>query len=349
MEPHIVVAWHGLPAYAARALRTTPAAVVGTVDVQSPGYIESLIGRKVTWIDAGRQVKWSDLQLDPPALFFYTGWAYKAFNSLASEAKRSGGYTTCMIDNSRKFTFRQTLGKWYFRAAIQRNIDHFLVPGEAAQDLMTYFGVSESKIHQGLYGADPEVFSPGPSLLERVNDFAFVGQFIPRKGIHCLLCAARILRKSGEQFNLVAIGQGPLRQDLLDAGFRVEPFSTPEAVAALLRNSRFLVLPSAEEHWGLVVHEAALSGCGLILSEAVGSCSEFAGRQNCWRLKPGDGEALAEAMKRALDLDERSQAACRTQSLALAQPFGPRRWDESFREILALCGVTVTEKVEHVR
>jgi glycosyltransferase involved in cell wall biosynthesis len=345
----VVIAWHGLPAYAARALKATPAAVVGTADVRSPDYIESLIGRKVTWMDAGQRVKWSDLQLDPPAVFFYTGWAYKAFNSLAVETKRNGGRTVCMMDNSRKFTFRQTLGKWYFRAAIQRNIDYFLVPGEAAQDLMKYFGVPQDKIHQGLYGADPEVFPPGLPLLERANDFVFVGQFIPRKGVHCLLEAAGILRKAGEQFNLVAIGQGPLRQNLIDAGIRVEPFSTPEAVAAWLRNSRFLVLPSTEDHWPLVVHEAARSGCGLILSEAVGNRLEFAGRQNSWTFSPGDGKALAESMVRALDLDERNLAACRAQSLALAQPFGPHRWNESFREILALCGVTVAEKVEHVR
>ena len=139
IRPHcsrVVIAWHGLPAYAARALRTTIATfdnsleLVGTADVQSPGYIESLIGRKVTWIDAGRPVTWNDLQLDPPAIFFHTGWAYQAFNSLAGETKRNSGRTVCMMDNSRKFTFRQTLGKWYFRAAIQRNIDHFLVPGE---------------------------------------------------------------------------------------------------------------------------------------------------------------------------------------------------------------------------
>jgi glycosyltransferase involved in cell wall biosynthesis len=345
----VVIAWHGLPAYAARALKTTPADVVGTVDVQSPDYIESIIGRKVAWIDARKRVTWNDLALDPPAVFFHTGWAYEAFNSLAAETKRKGGRTVCMMDNSRKFALRQMLGKWYFRAAIQHNIDHFLVPGEAARNLMQYFGVPESRIHQGLYGADPEVFPPGPPLLERANDFVFVGQFIARKGVRCLLEAAGILRKAGEQFNLVAIGQGPLRKDLLDAGVRVEPFSTPEAVAAWLRNSRFLVLPSAEDHWPLVVHEAARSGCGLILSKAVGNRLEFAGQENSWTFSPGDGRALAGCMTRALDLDERNQAECRAQSLALAQPFGPRRWNESFREIVALCGVTVADEVGQAR
>ena len=34
-------------------------------------------------------------------------------------------------------------------------------------------------------------------------------------------------------------------------------------------------MPSLEEHWGLVVHEAALSGCALLLSNRVGAKEDF--------------------------------------------------------------------------
>jgi glycosyltransferase involved in cell wall biosynthesis len=345
----VAIGWHGLPAYAARAIRRTtarfdvPLQVIGSPGVESRAAIESIIGGKVTWISPRERVGWSDLGLDPPAIFFYTGWAYKGFNSLALETKRSGGCTVCMTDNSRKFTLRQALGKWYFRAAIRPKIDKFLVPGDAAQTLMDYFGVPAGKIHRGLYGADCQVFPPGPPLSERTNDFVFVGQFIPRKGIGCLIQATSILKKSGKRFSFVAIGQGPLRQDLEDAGFRVEQFSAPEVVAERLRNSRFLVLPSSEDHWPLVVHEAALSGCGLILSEAVGSRFEFSGKQNSWRFNTGDSTALAETMALALELDEYGRVGCYAQSLALAGKFGPDRWNESFRDILELCAVNVPE------
>ncbi len=347
----MAIGWHGLPAYAATAIRATiarfdvPLKIIGSPGVELRAAIESRIGGKVTWVSPRKRIGWSDLQMDPPAVFFYTGWAYQAFNSLALETKRSGGLTVCMTDNSRKFTFRQAVGKWYFRAAIAPNIDRFLVPGDAAQQLLEYFGVPAGKIHRGMYGADSEVFPAGPPLAQRSNDFVFVGQFIPRKGIHCLLQAARILKKSGKRFSFIAIGQGPLRQDLVDAGFRVEEFCAPEVVAAYLRNSRFLVLPSSEDHWPLVVHEAALSGCGLILSEAVGSHFEFSGRHNSWRFNTGDSRALAETMTLALALEDQGQDRCYAQSVALAGNFGPDLWNESFRDILELCAVNVSERV----
>jgi glycosyltransferase involved in cell wall biosynthesis len=241
-----------------------------------------------------------------------------------------------MVDNSRKTSLRQMAGKWYFQTVIRRHINRFFVPGQSAKDLLRYFGVPENEIHEGLYGADSEIFFPGPPLAGRSSDFAFVGQFVPRKGISCLIDAVRRLRAAGKQFSFAAIGEGPLRQKLLEGGFQVEPFSRSEAVAALLRKTRFLILPSREEHWGVVVHEAALSGCGLILSETVGSCPEFAGNRNSWRFRPGDSNALAGAMRQALDLDEQRQQECRAESLALAKHFGPSRWNESFKEILAV-------------
>lgn len=338
----MVIAWHGLPVYAARAIGAaarhfgSSLTVIGTQQVESRHCLESLIGRRVTWLDPQKRMNWSALELEPPAVFFYTGWAYKAFNSLASEAKKRGSYTVCMIDNSRKTSLRQMVGKWYFQTVIRRNINRFFVPGQSAKGLLGYFGVPENEIHEGLYGADPEVFFPGPPPAERSNDFAFVGQFVPRKGIRCMIDAIRRLRAAGKQFSFVAIGEGPLRQQLEEGGFQVEPFSGSEVVAALLRKTRFLILPSNEEHWGVVVHEAALSGCGLILSQTVGSCAEFAGSRNSWRFQPGDVNALAEAMQQALDLDEQRQEECRTESLALAKHFGPIRWNESFEEILAV-------------
>lgn len=338
----VVIAWHGLPAYAARAIRATvrhfdsSLTIIGTQQVESRPYLESLVGRSVTWLDPRQRLNWSDLKVDPPAVFFYTGWAYKAFNSLASEARRRGGYTVCMVDNSRKTSLRQMAGKWYFQTVIRRQINRFLVPGQAAKDLLRYFGVPEQEIHEGLYGADSEVFFPGAPLAGRSNDFAFVGQFVARKGISCMIDAVKRLRAAGKQFSVAAMGEGPLRQQLLEGGFQVEPFSRSEAVAALLRKTRFLILPSNEEHWGVVVHEAALSGCGLILSETVGSCAEFAGSRNSRRFRPGNSNALAGAMRQALDLGEQDQEECRAESLALAKRFGPSRWNESFEEIVAM-------------
>ena len=64
-------------------------------------------------------------------------------------------------------------------------------------------------------------------------------------------------------WKLHVIGKGELVDELLKVPNSIyEGFKKPEDVAKSLRSSRFLILPSHEEHWGLVVHEAALSGSG---------------------------------------------------------------------------------------
>lgn len=121
----------------------------------------------------------------------------------------------------------------------------------------------EAVVHIGL-SARILKFQLGPPLVEGPVDFLFAGQFIARKGIagpyRALQNYAHKQRSSGS----AVIWGRAMSHDLELAAIDVYSFAEAEAVARPMRKARFLVSPSAEDHWGVVVHEAALSGCGLI-------------------------------------------------------------------------------------
>ena len=331
----VVIAWNGLPNYAARLLSHLstgefPIQIIGSDGPTPRDEIEKILGRSVTWVDTGKPVQWSDIHLEIPDLFVHTGWAYPGFNSLARAVKRSKGRVVLMSDNNRKGNFRQLCGALGFRLIVRKRMDAAWVSGQSARELLRFFGLPDAKIYQGLYGADPEVFRPGSSLSLRPKQFIFVGQFIPRKAPDLLVRAFERFRSVNPDWRMLMIGSGPLGTRLGGPSVEVLPFLPPDLVAERMRQSRFLVLPSHEEHWGLVVHEAALSGCGLILSDVIGSKPDLLSGNNGFSFPAGDESALYQIFCEAARTTQTRLEQMSAESMRLARNFGPEHFRRSF-------------------
>ena len=96
-----------------------------------------------------------------------------------------------------------------------------------------------------------------------------------------------------------------------------------------------MVLPSLEEHWGLVVHEAALSGCQLVLSHAVGAGSDLLEHGlNGFGFKAVTADEIAEALLCVIAQNDADYMRGSEYSLERAQAYGPARWADEFNRIL---------------
>ncbi len=334
----VAVAWHGLPYYGARLMRPVVSklreriAIIATQGPRSPQEIEAALGTSICIAPEDPRLRWNQLGLQVPHLFFHSGWAYPNFRSLAREVKRQGGTVVTMVDNNCKHNLRQEIGKYIFRWRYRPQVDFAMVPGASGRELMKLFGMPDGSVYTGLYGADPDTFQLGPLWSERAYHFLFVGQFISRKGLQGLVEAVRLLRSEGMDFRIAALGAGPMRAELESAEIEVHSSAEAAEVARMMQNARFLVLPSMEDHWGLVVHEAALSGCGLILSTAVGAHRDLLNARNGFICEPGQP---ARAMRQALLADPAWLSACSPESRRLASAFGPQRWSQVFGQIYA--------------
>ncbi len=341
-RPAIAFSWNGLPQYAARLLRAgigelgEPCVVVGSRPNVPVEGMERELGQPVQWVDAEKPIAWSNLGLSVPAIYFQSGWSYPAFSALGRETKAAGGRVIGFSDANWRGDLRQlVLGPCGFRILHRSTFDAMIVPGRQGARLMRYFGMPAKKIRHGMYGADPTIFTPGPPLATRPKKILFVGQFIPRKDI--LGLARAFLRFSDVEpgWTLQICGSGP-QHDMIphDPRIEVEPFVQPEQLAQRYHSARFFVLPSLAEAWGLVVHEAALCGCALILSSAIGSADDLATSRNALRFTAGDETALTHALHAAAARDSDWLSNAEQESRRLSAQFGPRRFAETVIELV---------------
>ena len=299
----IAFSWNGLPQYAARQLAAArqelgqPFPVIGSRPAVPVGGIEEALGWPAYWVEAARPVTWKHLGLSVPKVFFQSGWAYPAFNALGDEVREDGGKVCLLMDNNWRGDLRQMVGALWFRAFQRRKFAAVLVPGKSGRRLARWYGMPDEKIFEGMYGADPRLFFNGPPLSERPKRIIFVGQYIERKGCVPLARAFASVAHLLPGWELCMYGSGPLQSAIpRHPQIKVYGFIQPEQLGALYRDARIFALPSQSEAWGLVVHEAVLSGCQLLLSEAIGSDPDFASTENSRSFSPGDESGMASAM-----------------------------------------------------
>jgi len=338
----IAFSWNGLPQYAARLLRGAldvvgdDCAIVGSRPTVPVDGMEQALKHAIHWVDASQPVRWRDIGLAVPPVYFQSGWAYPAFSALGREVRDNGGRVVGLSDANWRGDFRQiVLGAAAFRLRHRDHFDAVLVPGRQGKRVMRWFGMPEGRIHMGMYGADPALFSSHDPLANRPKTFLYVGQFIARKDVLGLAEAFIAFSASHPDWSLHLVGGGEQRA-LIPAHPRiiVDDFVQPESLAERFAAARFLVLPSRVEAWGLVVHEAALSGCGLVLSDAIGSGDDLCTALNGVRFRAGDTADLSRALARAAAFDDRRLAAAEAESLKLAAEFGPKRFGREVESLV---------------
>ena len=202
---------------------------------------------------------------------------------------------------------------------------------------MRFYGVSDRQIVEGSYSADASLFSNGLPLVERKKEMIFVGRFIAIKNIERLI-KAFIVANEKRDWQLALYGCGPLEKELRtidphlnEKGVRLNAFLQPEELSEKYKEARFFCLPSLHDHWGLVVHEAALSGCALLLSERVGSAVDLLGEsilentscsfkrfENGCSFNPNNMDALTAAIRRAMSFSTQEYETAQKVSLDLA-------------------------------
>lgn len=329
----IIFAWKEFPQYAARCIgafvRATDESVVvvATRPLVPINGMESVCNCPVHWIDGAGSFDCPVRHGEGIALFT-TGWDVPAFNRLRDQVRARGGRTICLVDNNFIPSFVEIIRAIRFNLLFRRHYDAFVVPGRSGRKLLRFYGVPDDMIREGSYAADESLFTPGPALAERPKRIVYVGQFCERKNVKRLVEAFRrsleVLRSGGLDvgaWSLGMYGSGPLKEKLValagtgrDGTVEVHDFLQPEELAAKYREARIFCLPSVEEHWGLVVHEAALSGCALLLSNRVGAADDLLEEGvNGLAFDPydiGDMSAkFAQAMARTFETEDVSERA----------------------------------------
>ena len=351
-----VFVWHGFPPYAARLVGAL--AKTGIVDLHvvasRPPFpvkqIENAARAPITWLDPAKQTPHlNQIVPNDPQLVFSSGWAFAYCNELAKSARNKGASVFAMVDNRRRHTTRQILGCIRFRTGLRHRFDGFLVPGKSATSLLEFFGVSREKIWQGLYGADPSIFACDVPLSARCKRIVFVGQMVERKGVDVLLRAftSSGIVKAG--WSLTMIGRGPLEsQAQATSGVTHYPLLASEEIATHLHEAQVFAFPSRDDNWGVALHEAALAGCYLVTTDAVGAAADImpaaVGSRAGSIISPGSISSLTDAFRHIANADPLAMQSAASRSQHAAQSFGPARFKGAVLSILNSLGLRNAEK-----
>jgi glycosyltransferase involved in cell wall biosynthesis len=335
----IVFSWNELPKYAAYLLKElvkdNPNLEIISIKSHLPiKGLDKIIKKKIHWLD-DKNLKWSDLNLDVPDIFFQAGWSIKAFISLGREVKKNGGKVILLSDNSYRGTLRQKIGSVLYILKYVNYFDAVWVPGYLGTKLMKFFGVKKKNIFKCLYSSNDKIYTKGLSINKRPKNFLFIGQLIKRKGFEELLNSFKFFSKNNPEWKLIIVGEGPLKK-LIPKNNSIKHFNFkhPEQVAKYMNKSRFLILPSYYDHWPLVVNEASLCGCGLILSDKIGNIPEFSRSKNSIICKSSSVNSLTFALEKASKLSEIKLDRMFEESVKLGSKFTISNWVKNYYKIL---------------
>lgn len=144
--------------------------------------------------------------------------------------------------------------------------------------------------------------------------FAYLGQLIPRKGLDLLLRAAAVLRDKGvSNFRLRFIGGGDdawLRSCITECGMEgfceLTGFLSGAAIRDALSTADVFVLPTRQDTYAAVVHEAACTGLPLLISKNAGAAEALVrDGVNGFIADPENVTEFADRMQQMMDAGAR--------------------------------------------
>ena len=205
-------------------------------------------------------------------------------------------------------------------------------------------GIAEEKVFviKNVVESNPQ--SPSPlfrkqmNLPEDVPLLLFIGRFIPAKGLLDVIRACGLLRDRGQQFMLLAIGDGSARQDAenevaqlnLSGQVRFLGYIPEAETPGYYINSDLLVFPTYHyEGFPMVIFNAAAAGLPIITTRIRAAADYLKEPDNCLWVGPGSPEFLAGRIQDLLG-DAELRAAMSGKNKKLAAEFSAAAVTEEY-------------------
>lgn len=292
-------------------------------------------GETFTWKDAPDQAE-LDAAIDAfdPDVVVMVSWGRPEYRKVMKRLDPERVLRVLHSTNVWEGRLKQWLGRATHRVYIDPLYDAVFVPGERSETFARYLGFEGHQVIRGTNTADTRVFDRGDreiGELSSARSFLFTGRLMPYKGVDVLSEAYQLYRsRTTDPWDLHVVGLGDLGASLETIpGVVMHGFVSPTEVSDLMHSTTCLVLPSYIDFFGVVVHEAALSGQVLICSDGVGATPYLLQDGfNGWTMAKGHVEDLAQALQRVSELSPERLMAMSTGSRALASRYSPRQWAE---------------------
>ncbi|MCW4023191.1 MAG: glycosyltransferase family 4 protein [archaeon] len=188
----------------------------------------------------------------------------------------------------------------------------------SVQKIVELYGVDEKKIRTVPNGVDLQRFKPdndcedAKKLVGDNNEHVvlFVGNLIPRKGLHFLVEAAKKVIKDNNKTKFVVVGDGPLKNSLISFAQQQDVFDnfaflgkvSDSVLPQLYRYADLFVSPSVQEGQGITFLEAQASGTPVVAFN-VSAITEVVKHKQTGLLVEPNNQLLGDAISELLSND----------------------------------------------
>jgi glycosyltransferase involved in cell wall biosynthesis len=170
-------------------------------------------------------------------------------------------------------------------------------------------GSAWSKVHVVRCGVDAAYVTQQPTPVPAVPRLCSVGRLSEQKGQLLLVQAAAQLKREGRKFELVLVGDGPMRAEIealiaregMSEDVTITGWASGDEVRRQIEAARAFVLPSFAEGLPVVLMEALGRGRPVITTYIAGIPELVQNGVNGWLVPAGSSEHVADAMRAALD------------------------------------------------
>jgi len=278
-------------------------------------------------------------ELSPPSVILQ-GWDDKVYINAIKKFRGRIPFTLLM-DNIWYGQFRQYLGMVYSRLFFVNLFDYIWVPGKPQHNFARKLGFRKKQILHNSYCADLPKFERFYSTFKASKEnsfphkFLFVGRYVREKGLKNLWDAfEKLQHEFPNDWQLVCVGTGPMYENKVESEKIIHKgFIQPDQLSQIISETGVFVLPSLEEHWGVVLHEFAASGYPIISARQVGAASAFlVDKSNGYMYNAENTEELKNALLKIVKTPDNKLIDMGLKSIELSKKINNNLWYESFEK-----------------
>jgi len=237
-----------------------------------------------------------------PDLVLCSGWMDKTYMKIC---KQHVGRVPVVLsmDNHWTGSIKQHIATLIAPFKLLNTFNRAFVPGEAQKDYALRLGFKEEHIQTGFYSADTTKFQSvfETTHAQKKNNFPkrflYLGRYVEHKGIFDLWDAFQKFKTSYPDWELWCVGTGDQFENRVETeGIKHFGFIQPSEMLPILQETGVYILPSHFEPWGVSVHEMAVAGFPMLLSDKIGSREAFLDG-NGREFESSNVDSLLEAMQ----------------------------------------------------
>jgi glycosyltransferase involved in cell wall biosynthesis len=226
-------------------------------------------------------------------------------------ARAHGARHVCMTDGTVASEAGLTWKHRLVRRIVFSASRGFVAASRSGMRLFRGYGVPPDAIFQSHLCADNERFAQLADPPDRPFDVMFAGQLHERKLPFLFVDVCAALRRRRGHCRALVIGDGPLRQEILERLARAgvdchyPGFVQQPELPGWYARARLLLFTTRLDPWGVVANEAMAAGTPVITTPHAGVADELVIDGLTGFVRPPDADAWADCAAAVLDDPER--------------------------------------------